>query len=555
MLQSLHVKNLALIEEEELTFGNGFNILTGETGAGKSILLGSIELALGGKASAGLVRKDAEYALVELVFSLNEEEKRKMEELDLPVESDGSVILSRRITSSKSVSRINGETVSLQVLRELSGSLINLYGQHEHQTLLKKSSYLRMLDDYAGKETDELKRKLCMENILLKSLRREFEAMSSDSALREREADLLEFEINEIEKADLKPGEDEELEERFRFLSNVQKLNEVSGRTMGLTDEEGAGGLVGHALSHLKQIEGLDPKAAELVEELSEVEGLLSDFNRSLYSYTETLVFDEEEYSGLSERLDLINRLKAKYGGSVESVRKAMEEKSDALLKLRNHDAYAADLEKKIAERQKEVFAICDKLTKIRKDSAPGLEDKLTQALLSLHFDDVRFSVKIESDHKKVTDTGADDVEFLISLNVGEDLKPMRDVASGGELSRIMLAFKSIFAEKEDVGTLVFDEIDAGISGVTAYKVAEMMEKLSGSCQLICITHLPQIAAMADTHFLIEKHAESGRTTTNIQSLDEEGMISELARLLGADGITEAALSNARELKERAKRS
>lgn len=559
MLENLHVKDLALIEEAEVSFRDGFNVLTGETGAGKSIVLGSINLALGAKASSDVIRTGKDAALIELNFKVGPNEIAKIRNMDLTVEDDGEVLLQRKIMPGKTVCRMNGETIGVSQLKELSGVLLNMYGQHEHQTLLKQSTYERMLDQYAGDEVAGYLVNIKSDLAVYRELVARRENEDTDEATRNRQIELLEFEINEIEEASLKEGEDEELEKRYRFLLNARKIMEAVSEAHAVTgydSDEACGNLIGRGVSRLRSIEAYDEEAAELTSQLSEIEDLLNDFNRALTGYEKKLEFDESEFNEVETRLNLINKMKDKYGrGDLSKVFEALESKSAELCKLKDFETYLADLDHDIQKLHAGLLAKCAAVSTLRKKAAVPLQDKLIEALTSLNFLDVKFEVNITSSEEHITERGFDEVEFLISLNPGEDLRPMQNVASGGELSRIMLAFKSIFADKEDVPTLIFDEIDAGISGVTAYKVAEKMSELSRDHQLICITHLPQIASCADEHFLIEKSVREGRTVTSITSLDEEESVRELARMLGSDVISESAIENARDLKRKAKSS
>lgn len=554
MLDNLHVLNLALIDEADINLKDGFNVLTGETGAGKSIVLGSINLALGAKVSTDIIRAGKEYALVELCFSLSDSEAAEIRKMGLSIEEDGSLLLSRKIMPGKSVCRINGETISAHELKELSGILLDVYGQHEHQSLLKSSTYEKMLDEYAGAEVAGLQTELKALRCEYRDSVRELEEADTDAASLTRQSELLSFEINEIESAALKPGEDEELEKRYKFLSNALKIEEAVREAHAYTGYENnssAGSLIGIGVSRLRSVASYDEGALALTDQLSEIEALLNDFNRAVSSYEDSLSFDEEEYTEATERLNLINNLKNKYGSTIEAVLESYELKISELDKLNNHEEYIESLKKRIAELKMQMLDKCEEIHKLRIKASEPLRDKLVEAMVNLNFLDVKLEIKIDAeDEEAIKDSGYDRIEFLICLNPGEELRPMQNVASGGELSRIMLAIKTVFADKDDVSTLVFDEIDTGISGRTAYKVAEAMEQLSKSHQLIAITHLPQIASRADNHLLIEKNVVDGRTVTTIVPLDEEASVRELARMLGGDEITEAALSNAREMKK-----
>ena len=557
MLESLHVKNLALIDEAEVDFTKGLNILTGETGAGKSIIIGSINLALGAKADKEYIRTGADYALVELVLTLNEKQGQILKEMDLP-EEDGMLILQRKIMTTRSVCKINGETVSAGQLKALSGFLLDMYGQHEHQSLLKASKHKELLDDYAGSSVTELKRELKERYRSYRHDEEEFSSNQLDENARKRETDLLSYEVNEIEAAALVPGEDEELEKRYRRMSNARRMKETVTLVHGLTGYEAdgsAGETVGRALRELKNITSFDEEIIPLLDQLSDIDNLLNDFNRSISDYRESLEFDEEEFLKTQDRLNVLNHLKGKYGGTVESVLQAYDERKKRLSQLESYEEYLAFLQAKLQKEKRELLADCSRLSKLRTEAAGELSLKLSAAMEDLNFIDVDFSIEVEPEEEHISEDGYDKITFMISTNPGEKKKPLAEIASGGELSRIMLAFKTVFADEEGTDTLIFDEIDTGISGKTAWKVSEKLGKLSGDHQIICITHLPQIAAMADSHYLIEKQVKQERTVTDIRSLSEEESLSELARLLGSGGMTEAVMTNAREMREMAQKT
>ena len=557
MLENLHVKNLALIEEQEIPFSKGMNILTGETGAGKSIVIGSINLALGAKADKDYIRAGADYALVELVFSLNEQQCDQLREMELPVEEDHLLLLQRKIMPGKSICRANGESISASQLKKLSGCLLDMYGQHEHQSLLKPKAYKKMLDDYVGEEAELLKQKLKAELAEYRKSLEELEAQSSDEESRSRQARLLEFEINEIEAAGLNASEDEQVEKKYHRLVNAKKTKEIIYAVHSLTgyEEEGsAGTAVGYALRELKTLGGEDEEAVSLMEQLADIDSLLNDFNRSMAQFRDSLDFDEEEFAALEERLNVLNHLKSKYGNSVEEILKTQEQKQKELDKLNNFEEYMCKLRQRMEEQKKSLSELCRQLSELRCKASQPLANKLKEAMIDLNFLNVDFSISVTPMEEEFHADGYDQVEFLISTNPGEMLRPLWQIASGGELSRIMLAFKTVFADRDETDTLVFDEIDAGISGKTAWKVAEKLGRLSKNHQIICITHLPQIASMEDVHFLIEKNVKGERTTTDIRLLDEEESQGELARLLGSGEMTRAVLENAKEMKENARK-
>lgn len=555
MLISLHVKNLALIEQAEVTFGPGLNILTGETGAGKSILIGSVNLALGAKADTEMIRSGAEFGLVELVFQSEAPQLlAKMEEMDLPIEEDGTVIISRKIQPTRSVSKINGETVTSRQIKELAEYLIDIHGQHEHQSLLSKKKHLEILDAFAGQEVQKLQEEVASEYKQYHELKKQLQQENLDEATRKRELDLASFELEEIENALVRVGEDEELENAYRKMVHSQKIGSAVSaayRITGYEDETSAGSGIGRALREMKSVSGLDEEGlSNLESQLLEIDGLLNDFNRDLSQYISDLEFDPEDFDRVESRLNTLNHLKDKYGHSLEKVLEYAQEKKEQVEKLSDFEFYIQKLEKEIAAKQEVLFESCEKLSNLRKQAAKALEEILKQALEDLNFLSVAFEIHFES--KEANANGIDDVEFLISTNPGERVKPLGNVASGGELSRIMLAIKTVLAGKDAIDTLIFDEIDAGISGKTAWKVAEKLGKLGGAHQVICITHLPQIAAMADEHFEIAKSATDKGTVTQITKLGEQESLEELARLLGSDALTQAALDNAKEMRAQA---
>ncbi len=525
MLESLHVKNLALIDEQEVLFHEGMNILTGETGAGKSIIIGSINLALGARADKDYIRTGADYALVELSFSLNEQQCALVREMELPLEDGNTLLLQRKIMPGKSTCRVGGETISATQLKKLAPCLLDLYGQHEHQSLLKPAAYRKMLDDYIGEKAKKQK-------VMLKSLIAEYrktaeemEAQTADEKERAGRMRLLEFEAAEIEAAALEPAEDEQVEKKYRRLVNSKKIKEIVYLVHGLTgyDEEGsAGSAVGHALRELKGIGSADEEALPLIAQLTDIDDLLNDFNRSMADYRESLEFDEEEFVSLEERLNVINHLKSKYGGSVDVILASLEERQEELEKLANFEAYMEQLKDRAQKQKEEILSLCGSLSLLRQKAAKPLSKKLREAMEDLNFKDVRFEIAVTPKDEDFTADGYDQIEFLISTNPGESLRPLWQIASGGELSRIMLAFKTVFADKDETDTLIFDEIDTGISGKTAWEVAKKLGRLSKDHQIICITHLAQIAAMADGHFLIEKSVRKERTTTSIRALAKE---------------------------------
>ena len=551
MLQNLHVKNLALIDETEVEFGPGLNILSGETGAGKSIIIGSINLALGEKVQKEMLRDNGEAALVELIFFVEDADTiEAIRALDIEMEDD-TVILSRKITGGRAIGRINGEAVSASKMKAVASLLIDIHGQHEHQSLLSKKKHLEILDTFAKEVLGDKKEKLAQCFQEYRKLKDELEHANLDGEERARELSFLEYEVKEIEEAQLTVGEDEELEAVFRKYSNGKKIMDAVGAANAATseDDESASERIGRALRELSSVSGYDERVKEMEEQLTEIDNLLSDFNHELASYLSDEEFDEETFYETEKRLDLINHLKSKYGNTIADIIKYGEEKEERINVLNDYDAYLAGLQKNVSEKEKQLEQLSKKVSDIRKKESKKLTESIKNALLDLNFLDVQFTMEFaETDY---TANGIDDAQFLISTNPGEPVKPLGKVASGGELSRIMLAIKTVMAS-DKIGTLIFDEIDSGISGRTAQMVSEKMNVLGRSHQIICITHLPQIAAMADSHFLIEKSVENQATVSKIHKLTDEESVEELARMLGGVEITDTVLENAREMKQMA---
>ena len=555
MLQNLHVKNLALIEEAEVDFKPGLNILSGETGAGKSIIIGSINLALGEKVQKEMLRENEENALVELVFSVeNEAQKKALEEMDVFLEDD-CVILSRRIANGRGVAKINGESVPASKMRDVAALLIDIHGQHEHQSLLHKKKHLEILDAFAKEALSNKKEALTEAYAEYRKLLAELKNADVNEEDRLREVSFLEYEIKEISEANLQENEDVTVEEEYKRYSNGKKIMEALNMAYQYSGNgsENASDFTSRALKELSQASAFDDKVRELEAQILEIDNLLNDFNREIADYIDDTEFDDETFFELEKRLDEINHLKSKYGRTIPEITTALSEKEARLEKLQDYDCYLADLRKTVNEAEKVVGRLCMQVSEIRKDYAKTLVFEVTNALKDLNFLDVRFEMQFDelSDY---TANGIDDPEFLISTNPGEPVKPLGKVASGGELSRIMLAIKTVLADNDDIETLIFDEIDSGISGRTAQMVSEKMNVLGRNHQIICITHLPQIAAMADAHYLIEKSVENQTTVSKIRLLNEEESINELSRMLGGVEITDKVKESAREMKELAKK-
>ena len=552
MLVHLHVRNLALIEDIEVEFGPGLNILTGETGAGKSILLGSMQLILGGRSAKDMIRTGASSALVELLFQVeNPRAEASLRELGVET-SEGQVLLTRKLMDGRSINKINGETCTVAQMKAAASCLLDIHGQHEHQSLLYQDKQLEILDIYGKEEIFPAKDQVQKSYKEYRDCKRQLDELDIDEEQRNRERAFLEFEINEIESAQLVSGEDEELEKRYRKLNNGRKILETLQGVRDLTGYEsgqGAGESVGNAVREISRVTEYDTQLDSMSSALQEIDGLLNDFNRELASYVDDLNFDDEAFYETEKRLDTINGLKAKYGRTIEDIQEYCLKQKQKLENLDKYEERFHEAEENLKKSREELETVSYKLSVIRQKYSQMLTDKITEGLKDLNFLDVQFQITFRR-RKEYTAGGFDDIEYEISTNPGESLKPLGKIVSGGELSRIMLAIKAILADRDQIETLIFDEIDTGISGRTAQKVSEKMAVIGRCHQVLCITHLPQIAAMADTHFEIEKHQKDNETITEIHPLEGDDSVRELARLLGGAEITQAVFDNAKEMKE-----
>lgn len=557
MLLNLHVKNLALIEEVDVDFEKGLIVLTGETGAGKSLILGSVNIALGNKASKDMIRKGTDYSLVELTFSVSETCAKQLKKYDIYMEEDNIVIVTRKISEGRSISKINGETVNIKTLKNVMSLLIDIHGQHDHQSLLYTKNHLDILDKFAKDSILELKEQIKEEYSKYTKLIKKLEEFNIDEGQKAREIEFAEYEVNEIESANLKPEEDVQVEEEFKKLFNSKEIVSALSEIYNALSYETAGGLgdiINKAVMDINSIKGMDEKISQFQTELYDIDNLCRELTSQIYDYNSGMDFNPEYVREVEERLDVINHLKLKYGNNIEEILRYKEEKEEYLEKLNNMTDEMESVKNQISELEGTLNNLCTKLSEQRKKAAKELEVLVKQALVDLNFIAVEFEIQITR-KESIGENGFDNVEFMISTNPGESVKPLVKVASGGELSRIMLAIKSILATEDDIDTLIFDEIDTGISGQTAMKVAEKMAKISRNHQVICISHLSQIAAMADSHYLIKKTADENSATTSIKKLTRQQSIEELVRINGGSGITEAGLIHATEMKDMADRT
>ncbi len=550
MLLNLHVKNFALIEEADIDLGEGLNILTGETGAGKSLLIDAVNAALGGRLRGDVIRSGCESAYTELVFSVPEEEKKeKLAQMDVSTEYD-CIVVSRKILPGRSIHKINDETVTSAKVRQVTSLLLDIHGQHEHQSLMRKEKHLEILDQYGGKELETVRAEVGEAYREFQRTREELKELSVDPEERMRQLDFLEFEIQEIEETDMKPGETEEVAARYKTMQNSQKLGQACGEVLRLLeeDETSVSEQIARASRELSGVLRFSEGLSSAAGQLAEIEDMVSGLVRDLEAYQEDLSFSPEEFRETEDRLDQLQRLESKYGGSYEQIMKSLEEKKEKRDKLLELDLRREKAEAKYEQARIRLKECADRLSGLRKKASTGLAEQLSAAIRELNFPYVDFSVAVGT-LPEPGRGGQDEVEFLISLNPGEPVRSLSRVASGGELSRIMLAIKSVLADKDEIPTLIFDEIDTGISGRTAQKIAEKLDLIGRHRQVICITHLPQIASMADHHFGIRKASEESHTITHIEALNENASIDELARLLGGAEITEAVYQNAVEMK------
>ena len=558
MLLNVHIKNIALIDDANVNFTDNLNILTGETGAGKSIIMGALKIGMGDKLPKDIVREADKEGFCQLLFLVDDEQVQdQIRALGVEPSEDGEILITRRILNSRTINTINDMAVTAAKLREVSALLIDMHTQHQQQSLLKKAEHMKLLDKFGRNSIDPLKDNVARFHAEYVSLVKQMGSLSMDEAERSRRAEFLKYQIAEIESANVKPGEDDDIEHQYNRMVNsrdiVASASEVYSVT-GYENSSSAGNEIGRVLGNLKGIKELDDEIDGLYGQLENIDALLNDFNVELSNYMQSMNFDDSEFREVESRLDVINDIKGKYGSTIDDVNRYLEDSKAEYEKLAEYDEYIADLSGKIDKAKTAMLDAAEKLSDERKRQAELMCEEIRSALADLSFMEVNFDMVFDR-LAECTSNGIDDCYFVISTNVGEKMRPLYDVASGGELSRIMLAVKSCMAAEDNIGTLVFDEIDVGISGRAAQAVAEKMALISRRHQVISITHLPQIAAMADSHYLIEKSADAGKTVTRIVRLSEAESVAEIARLLGGATITDAVMSNALEMKQMAEKT
>ena len=558
MLEHLHIKNVALITESEIDFEPGLNILSGETGAGKSMVIDSLNFALGERIGGNFVRKGEKSAVVEALFTVRDDTiLKKLEQNGIKLEEDGTVLLTRTMNQSgKTICRINGSTVTVSMMRECAEGLMDIHGQHSHQSLLNTARHIQILDRFCGKKLEEEKQSFQTTYKKLKEIEKDLMQLMGDGKERVRKMDLLQFQMEEIGQAKLQIGEEEELLERRQILVNGEKIRNLTENSLlllyhGTETESSAIDQLSRALEEVSDLAEYDNTIQNIYTTLSSVYAQMDDAVRDLKHYADTISQEPEELESVEERLQLIYGLKRKYGGSIEEILDFYQKAEKELDFLSNSEEIVQKLNKQKKNIEQELMKQAEILSNIRKEKAKQIQKNIEQQLWDLEMKHGKFAIAIE-DKKEISLHGKDKVEFLISANAGEELKPLAKIASGGEMSRVMLALKTVLAEADSIEVFIFDEIDTRVSGRTAHKVAEKMALIGKSHQIICITHLPQIAAMADHHFLIEKTTQQEKTITTVKPLNEEESAHEIARLIGGAKMTQATWTAAKELKEQA---
>lgn len=552
MLEKLYVNNFALIDELEVDFGPGLNVLSGETGAGKSIIIGSLNFVLGGKADKDIIKTGCDMTEVSALVSVDNEELRaELENCDVAVDDDNYVLIKRTFNrNGKSLCKINGKTATVSMVKEISAFLVDIHGQHDHQSLLNSKSHIIMLDRLCGNKLDKELEKL---GVLYKEYRdiskRLKEIDINDKDIQDK-IELYTYQINEIESAGLKAGEDEILAERRNILLNSVRLQGYVNDCLDLLyrNENSAIESIGNAIDNLSSISEIDESQEKVLESLNDAYAIIEDVVKSVRLYEDSMDSDPNELDEVEQRLQTIYELKNKYGNTIEKILTYSDSVSEKLNIIENSEAMALEYSEKKKMLEQKIRKICGNISDIRKGVGKSAEKRIIQILKDLSMENADFKIDI-TEKEGFDENGFDNVEFLISANRGEKLKPLSKIASGGEMSRVMLAIKNVLADVDNIDTFVFDEIDTGISGRTAQKVAEKMLTAAKGHQILCITHLPQIAAMADKNYLIEKSSEGERTFTNIVELSDEKVYNELARLIGGAEITKATLEAAKEMK------
>lgn len=548
MIENLSVRNFALIKEAHIDFKDGLNVLTGETGSGKSILLGSLNLALGMRANKDVIRDDNDETSVTMSFNVTDNELLEyFKSLDISIE-DGRIVIYRKISHDKNVVKINDEPCTLLKLRSVTERLIDVYGQHDGEDLRKNSKHIEFLDTFIGEDVIKVKKEILKYYDELNEIDKKLSSFNLDERMKLREIDLLKYEIEELTNANIKDGEEEDLTDKFKVASGAKNIIQNLSAAIDLLQNSD----LSKALRELKDACKIDNSLDNIYSSLVDADSIISDSIKELDKKMDFYDVDEKELKNMEDRLDQIRSILSKYNNSLEAANNELKAKSERLEVLNNYDLEKEKAEAEYKKCKDNLYKAASNLSEIRNKYKQAFEEKIIDELKDLGFIDIKFDISINK-KTEVTKDGIDDVVFYVSLNTGEKLKPLSEIASGGELSRIMLSIKTVLSNNYGTETLVFDEIDSGISGITASKVATKLNKIAKNHQVILITHLPQIAAMADSHYVIEKKVNDGRTITSINELDDDGMINEIGRLISSSGeLTDKVIANARELKESA---
>ena len=555
MIVELNISNFAIIDDLKINFTNGFNVLTGETGAGKSIIVEGIGLILGGRASKDLIKTGKDKASLEGLFYLKNPDKINFLLEDYGIEADPNnyLLISREIhRNGRSISRLNGRVVTLAMLNSITSNLVDIHGQHEHQSLLDVTNHIKIVDSFGDENLDNLLNDINQKYLILSNEKKRLEELTLNNMERDREIDLLKYQLEEISSANLSEYNEEKCTKEYKIMSNIKVIGHNLAEVKEIINSNDYNRIsvldsINTSIAKMDEIKSFDNKLEEYKSTLEDIAFQLEDISRDIMNYIDSLELDDERLNFLGDMLNTVNNLKKKYGNTVDEILKYGENVEARLKVLTNIEEEIENTKNQISIIEKKLAKDCTKLTKIRQELGKNLEILITRELKELNMNNVVFKI----DYKKLnyfTSNGWDKVEFLISTNKGEDLKSLNKIVSGGEMSRIMLAFKSILADEDNIPCIIFDEIDTGISGRTAQIVGEKIKKISKNHQIISISHLPQIAALADTHFVIEKDTIKDETKTTVRQLSEEERIDELSRLLGGVDLTNTTKLHAKEM-------
>ena len=551
MFKQLYIQNIGLIEESEIAFSPGLNIFTGETGAGKSMVIDAVNFVLGERAGKGLLRQGTDKARVEALFVVTgAEEREALARQEIELEADGELWVSRSLSGTgKTVNRLNGEPVAVSSLKEVGQGLLDIHGQHEHQSLLHPARQLALLDRFCGEELAAPKRELAALLDAFRQTRAALSAIPGADGHKEELLDFLRFQWNELSAAQLRVGEEEELLARQKRLSNSEKIRNFAGKAAYQLDgDQGALDKLGEALGFLNKLSALDEQAAPLEEAVNNAYAAVEDAAAELKEYFRDLETDPAALDQVETRLDALYRIKRKYGGSVEAAMEKMAALEQEMEALEGGEARRQELTAYLAELETQIWAVCRTMHRIRQEQAERIQSQIEAELREMAMPSARFGIQL-TEAREFGPQGATQAEFLFSANRGQEVQPLKRIASGGEMSRVMLAIKVVLGALDSIETFIFDEIDTGISGRAAQRVGEKLAQLGQERQILCVTHLPQIAARATAHFRIEKTEDESGTHTGVTRLDEEGAVAEIARLMGGDNLSAATLQAARELK------